>query len=108
MEFSNVASYQRFLAIAAKIERDPALLEIPLANMDRWIANGIDGQHRLEQWRQLILAAQSTASGMEILLAVLHDDGEEARHLKSYSPFAGVLTSKERQALILETCSFHH
>jgi hypothetical protein len=37
--------------VANKIERDPALLRVPLENIDRWLANGHTAPHRLEQWR---------------------------------------------------------
>ena len=106
--FSNPASLARFVAIADKIERDPTLLAIPLQNMARWIAQGIDAPHRLEQWRTLILAAQTSPDALARLLEILRDDSEEIRQLKSYSPFAGVLTSRERQKLILESCGFRH
>ena len=46
--FHNPDSYRRFCAMADKIGRDPALLEIPLANIARWLAAGNhDCIHRL-------------------------------------------------------------
>jgi len=68
----------------------------------------IDAPQRLEQWRTLILAAQTSSDGLARLLEILRDDSEEIRQLKSYSPFVGVLTSRERQKLILESCGFRH
>ena len=44
----------------ASPETRPALLRIPLDNIDRWIANGHTAPHRLEQWRQILLGAQQT------------------------------------------------
>lgn len=38
-------------AIAEKIAADSALLEIPLAIIDRWLANGQDAPHMLEAWQ---------------------------------------------------------
>ena len=49
--------------VADKIERDPALLRVPLENIDRWLANGHTAPHRLEQWRQIILRAQESPEG---------------------------------------------
>jgi hypothetical protein len=96
-----------FRLIAAKIERDPALLQIGLENMNRWIANGSDQQHRLRQWEDMIRNAQASADGMKILLSSLREDSEEAAHLRDFSPFAGVLTTAERRTFILE-CAFTH
>ncbi|MEO8351582.1 MAG: hypothetical protein ABI680_07620 [Chthoniobacteraceae bacterium] len=103
--FSNQASFSRFCAIADKIEADPKLLSIPLTNIDRWLANGQDQPHRLEQWRGIIHAAQASPEGMAELLKLLRDDSEEARHLKSFSPFPGVLTTEERDRL---SCAYAH
>ena len=46
-------------AIADKIEAHPDLLEIPLANIARWLAKDHSAPHRLEQWRQIILEAET-------------------------------------------------
>jgi len=108
LTFSNEASFSRFRAIADKIEADPRLLQIPLENIDRWLANGSDAVRRLEQWRRIVHRAQESTEGMQALLTLLRDDSEEARHLKSYAPFPGVLTSKERQTLLQQGCGFSH
>jgi len=105
LTFSNEASFARFRAIADKLEADPGLLRIPLENIDRWIANGSDAVHRLEQWRTIVLRAQESEEGMKALLGLLRDNGEEAQHLKSYAPFPGILTTKERDRL---SCGFSH
>jgi len=104
-QFSTDASHQRFLAIAEKIEANPGLLEIPLANIPRWLARDASPAPRLEQWRTIIAEAQSSPTGMEALLKLLRDDGEEAVHLKAFSPFSGILTRSERDRL---SCSYAH
>lgn len=96
-----------FRLIADKIEQDPALLQVGLDNIARWIANGADQQHRLLQWEAMILAARDSAAGMQLLLAALREDSEKAEHLREFSPFAGILTAKERRPFILE-CAFTH
>ena len=93
--------------VADKLERDPALLRIPLENIDRWLANGHTAPHRLEQWREIILRAQESAGGFAALLALLRDSSEAATHLKSFDPFPGVLTTEERRQVLL-TCAFAH
>ncbi len=93
--------------VADKVERDPSLLRIPLENIDRWLANGHTAPHRLEQWRQIILRAQTSPTGLAELLGVLRDDSEAAAHLKSFDPFPGVLTTLERRQYFLE-CAYAH
>lgn len=105
LSFNNVASYTRFLAIADKIESDPTLLAVPLANIDRWLAADHDSPHRLKQWREIILNAQKSTDSLSALLDLLRDDSEEARHIKSFSPFPGILTRTERDIL---SCGFSH
>ena len=95
-----------FDAVAAKIEQQPGLLEIPLRNIERWLARKHSAPHRLEQWRSLILKAQADDEGKRELLALLRDPGEEARHLRSFAPFAGVLTTMERRRIIRQ-CAFN-
>ena len=93
--------------VADKLERDPALLRIPLENIERWLANGHTAPHRLEQWREIILRAQESADGFAELLALLRNGSEAATHLKSFDPFPGVLTTEERRQVLL-TCAFAH
>jgi hypothetical protein len=92
-------------AIADKIEADPELLDIPLANIERWLKQDHSAPHRLKEWRRLIVAAKHSVQGMEKLLALLRDNGEEATHLKSFAPFPGVLSIAERRELL---CAYEH
>jgi len=97
--------------VADKLEQaDPAaravLLNIPLANIDRWLANGHTAPHRLEQWRQILLRAQASPEGFAKLLALLRDPSEPAQRLKDFAPFAGVLKWQERQTAIPE-CAYN-
>ena len=94
-------------AIADKIEAQPGLLEIPLANIERWLAQDHSAPHRLEQWRQIILEARASAEGLRRLLSILRDPCEEATHLRSFDPFPGVLSHEERRQII-ERCAFSH
>lgn len=89
----------RFRLVADKIEADPALLEIPLANIDRWLLVSQSSAKRLEQWRGIILEAKASATGMQKLLALLRDQSAEAVFLKEFAPFPGVLNLEERRSL---------
>jgi hypothetical protein len=53
----------------------------------------------------MIERAQASGEGFTELLAFLRDDGEEARYLKSCSPFPGVLTKEERRKF---SCAWTH
>lgn len=72
--------------IADKIENDPSLLEIGLENIERWIANGSDQQHKLREWRGRILAAQRSKQGMSALLGLLREDGVRAEFERNFAP----------------------
>jgi len=93
--------------IADKIERDPALLEIGLSNIARWIANGIDQQDKLAEWRERTGKAQQSPEGLAEVLALLREDSERAEYEREFAPFAGVLTTLERRPFILQ-CSYTH
>jgi hypothetical protein len=97
---------RRWLFVADKIEMDPELLKIPLHNISRWLEAGrIGNPWALLEWKKMIEGAATSAAGMASLLALLRDDGERARQLKSCSPFASVLTRDERDQF---TCAWTH
>ena len=96
-----------FRLIADKIERDPSLLQIGLENIERWIANGIDQQHKLLEWRERILAAKNSEEEMQVLLGMLRSDDEPAEYEREFSPFAGVLNPEE-VAEFFDQCAYVH
>ena len=89
----------RFDRIAAKIEAAPELLDIPLANIARWLVRGHSARERLEGWRRMIAAARESDDGMARLLKLLRGITAEANQWKGFSPFAGVLTREELDGL---------
>lgn len=102
----NPLIYQKWLFLAAKLEADPSLLEIPLCNIGRWMKGGRLGNITpLEWWRERILRARESEQGMEELLAILRCDDDEIRRMKSCSPFPGVLGREERDRF---TCAWTH
>ena len=92
--------------VADKLESNPALLRIPLENIDRWLANGHTARHRLEQWRQIIERAQQSQQGFDDLLALLRDRSEATERLREFAPFAGVLSAVERRQAV-SLCAYH-
>lgn len=92
-------SADRFRLMADKIEADPTLLEIPLANIARWLGNGHSARTRLEGWRTMIQDAQATEEGMAKLLHILRDQDWESVLWKDFSPFPGILSKEELKEL---------
>ena len=92
-------SADRFRLIADKIEADPALLDIPLANIARWLAQGHSARVRLEGWRSMILEARASEPGMAHLLYLLRDQDWESVLWKDFSPFPGILSKSELKEL---------
>ncbi len=80
--------------VAEKIRRDPMLLRIAKANVDRWRARATPNDQYLTEWERLIEA------GVETALAVVTEDSEKASALRQSSPFAGILTTSERTAFL--------
>jgi type II secretory pathway component PulL len=80
-------------AVAAKLEAQPALIRVARANLERWL-RGTETAALLE-WRRLL-----DVLSMPDLLALLCSPGEDAARLRQSSPFAGVLSPRERQAIL--------
>ena len=91
---------EAYRLIADKLEANPPLLAKPLANIARWCANGIGSQDMLALWRTKIENAQRSQEDFNQLLALLRDGSEEARHLRGFSPFSGMLTREERRQFL--------
>lgn len=82
-------------AVAGRIVRDPdaaiGRARANLARMER--AHGANAPW-LRRWRRLL------AEGPEAVVRLLVADSAEARELRQNSPFAGVLTERERRAAL--------
>lgn len=80
--------------IAAKIERDPSLLEIPMRNLERWERNSDDATpHWIAEWRNIL------QQPWPAIAALITEQSENAVRLRQSSPFAGVLTDEERRRI---------
>jgi hypothetical protein len=75
--------------IAAYLADHPEELEIPLANIERWMAGGRVHPSPLIEWRRRIHEAQASDVGMRELLDFLAADNHDAELIKSCSPFVG-------------------
>ena len=78
--------------VAQKISRDPALLRKASENLERWGAKTKGSKPRyLREWEQIL------ARPWPAIADLITSMSEEATRLRSSSPFAGVLTEKERE-----------
>ena len=80
-------------AVAAKLEAQPELLEVARANLRRWLSTHPAAP--LFEWSHLL---QTTP--LPKLLVLLRSTSDESARLRQSSPFAGLLTPRERQAIL--------
>lgn len=84
-------SFEMHRLIAQKIERDPLLLQIAASNLTRWQQSiSTNSQPYILAWQALL------AQGLAACLAVATEDSERGTAMRQCSPFAGVLTPRER------------
>lgn len=88
--------------VAAKLRRNPALLERPKAVLDRWRTQA---PSRSEPYRAAW--AQLLQRGLEPALALAVEDSEWARAMRQCSPFCGVLTPAERLGFLRSWAGRH-
>ena len=86
-------------ALACKVEKDPSCLSLPLSNIDRWLARGRIQTAPLIEWRSRLLLALKSPQSLNELIVWMKSDNHDSEPLKSCSPFPGLLTDAELQAL---------
>jgi len=80
--------------IAQKISREPKLLDKAKTNLQRWIAKSAGPQPEyLREWEGILLRPWQEIA--ELITSMR----EDATRLRSSSPFAGVLTTEERDQI---------
>jgi len=80
--------------IAQKITRDPNLLNKAKANLERWSAKSRDPRPQyLREWEQILERPWPEIA--ELITSM----SEDATRLRSSSPFAGVLTTDQRDQI---------
>ncbi|GAA3664816.1 helix-turn-helix domain-containing protein [Microbacterium marinilacus] len=98
MTYEQTRSLWLHRAVVGKLVLEPdRVLEKASENIARW-----RGRHRpdgkavqyLDEWEQLI------SDGVEAVAKVLVDTGERARELRQNSPFAGVLSDRQRTQIL--------
>lgn len=88
--------------VAARLRRQPDLLQVAQDNLSRWTRLNADAPALLRcysEWREHLNRS------LEEICAVLTAETEEGQRLRQNSPFAGVLNAREVWELKQE---FHH
>lgn len=80
-------------AVAARLKAQPQLLEVARANLRRWLAARPAAV--LREWQRLL-----DSLPLPQLVQLLRSPEEEAVRLRQSSPFAGILSPAERQAIL--------
>ena len=93
--------------IADRLRWDSSALDEAISVLDHWEARGVGTARRRSEWLGLLVAAKSSPQGLEELLRLLLDTSDEARRLKDFAPFAGVLPRDERRKAFLQ-CTYDH
>ena len=82
-------------AIAAKLQASPSLLAIATGNIARWSQTS-RSRYYLEAWQQLLTLP------LDELRRRMVEESEHMTALRQSSPFAGVLTPRERWTIYRE------
>jgi len=90
--------------IACKLESSRESMQVPLANIERWLSQGRLHKSPLLQWRSRLQEAQQSDESMRNLLAFLRADNADSETLKSCSPFVGLLSQTELDELNQRPC----
>lgn len=80
-------------AIADKLREDPSLIAIALENIERWTRLGSRSQPYWDAWREIL--RQPLPEILDLIVA----ESERMTALRQATPFAGVLTPRERWAI---------
>jgi hypothetical protein len=77
------------------IQRDPmSTIQKAMSNLDRWLTMNPDAPHYIE-WRNILHRSPTRE-----VCALLLEDSERGRHLRSTTPFVGIITEEEREAIL--------
>ena len=84
-------------ATAARILEDPDLLVLGRSNLSRLRSGATrSGLVLLEEW------ALTIKRGPEAVAEILREDSEHGHDMRQQSPFAGILTNRERWSILEE------
>lgn len=76
--------------VADKLLRDPSVRETAIQNIQKW---GVSKSPALLEWNRILLRP------IHEIVEIMVDPSERATQLRQSSPFAGVLSQEERNAV---------
>lgn len=82
--------------IAGRLRAAPGLLAVARTNIARWRGRNSFPQPYLDDWERILDA------GLDEVLRLIESETEEAARLRSSTPFAGILTPRERWEFLRE------
>jgi hypothetical protein len=94
-QWIDLVNLEMCLAIAEKVRRNPRLMRIPRANLQRWREKNRGLARAQREW-EMILKRHPT----ERVLEILTQDNDEGQRLRQSDPFVGILSEKERRAFL--------
>ena len=80
-------------AVAAKLEAHPQLLDVARRNLERWLQR--NPATAVREWRSIL-----DSTPLADVVGLLRSSSDEAARLRQSSPFAGLLTTEERRAVM--------
>lgn len=83
-------------AVAEKLQERPEILDRARARLGEWLTRGGRSAPLWRRWQEILDSPAAEVA------AFLTDRSEEAAWLRKASPFAGVLTARERWRILRE------
>lgn len=85
--------------VATTLREHPDRLEIAKENLERWRdGDGFWGRHT----PYMVIWMRAIEQGVEACCEILEDTSEQTQPLRQAAPFAGVISEKQRRALLAE------
>jgi len=81
-------------AMARKIRREPKLFGRARRNITRWEKSNRGCPAPLQEWKRIL-----RENSLETVLRIMTRTDEEGNRLRQSSPFCGILTEREREAI---------
>lgn len=92
--FTDIAARRSLLmhrAVARRIARDPGMLDVARARLDRLRGTNAHGQPYHDRWQRLL------EGPIDVLLRAVTEDSEQAAAMRKESPFTTLITPSERE-----------
>jgi len=96
-----------FPLICDHLQHEPELVLRAMETLDRWEEKKLAPARRIQQWKKILSRASQDEAGRQELIALLLDENDAARQLKSFAPFAGLLPRDERRK-VFTRCIYDH